>query len=294
MNRQRQHKWFAAFRRRSIPDKIIFSVVFVVFLVYAFTLIYPFVWGFFSSLKSPREYRNSPDFLPHDWLWENYLTAFNELKVGDSNLLSMVWNSVWFSVGSMVISLFFTALTAYILSQYDFKGKRLLKIVNMLVVFLPVYGAFASTYRFYYETGMVDSYLILLSATGGFSFNTMLLTGYFSSISKTYAEAAQVDGAGHFKTYYKVMLPQATPMLLALFLLGFIAKWNDYMTPILYLENMPTLATGLYRYQETAMRKDLYPTLYAGLFISLVPVMALFAVFSKPMMTNVSVGGIKG
>lgn len=282
------------FEKRSKLDRIVFAVVFVVFFSYALSLIYPFVWGFFSSLKTPREYGTSPDFFPHSWKWSNYIDAFKNLQVGDSNIFSMLWNSIWFSVGSIVINLFFTSLTAYVLCNYEFKGKKILLIVNMLVVFVPVYGGFASTYRFYYQSGMVNSYLILLSATGGFSFNTMLLYGFFSNISKTYSEAAQMDGAGHFLTYFKIMLPQASPMILALFLLGFIGKWNDYMTPILYLEQMPTLATGLFRYQEIAMRKSLYPTLYAGLFISLIPILILFAFFSKTLMNNVSLGGIKG
>ena len=281
------------FEKRTKTDRIIFAVVFCFFLLYSFTLLYSFVWGFLSSLKTSLEFYEG-GFWPSQWLFSNYALAFDRLQVGRTTLAAMIWNSVWFSVGSMVISLFFTTLTAYILSKYQFRGRKVLEIVLMLVIFLPVYGSFASTYKFYHEAKMVNSYLILLSATGGFSFNTMLLMSYFSNISSAYAEAAQIDGAGHFQVFYKIMLPQAMPLVSTLFLIGFIGKWNDYMTPILYLDKMPTLATGLFRFQETAELKGLMPVLFAGLFIALIPIIILFIFLAKPMMNSVNVGGIKG
>lgn len=281
------------FEKRTKTDRIIFSIVFLLFFIYSFSLIYSFVWGFMSSLKASKEFYDGT-FFPKKWLFSNYPEAFEKLKVGRTTLGAMVWNSVWFSVGSMIISLFFTTLTAYILSKYQFRGKKILEIVLMLVIFVPVYGAFASTYKFYHEAGMVNSYSILLSATGGFSFNTLLLISYFKNISSAYSEAAQIDGAGHFQIFYKIMLPQAMPLVSTLFLIGFIGKWNDYMTPILYLDKMPTLATGLFRFQETAVLKGLMPTLFAGLFIALIPILVLFVFMAKPMMNSVNIGGIKG
>lgn len=282
-----------AIDRRSGWSKVLFAVVFVIFFIYACSLILPFVWGGISSLKTPHEYYADPFKLPEIPQWQNYADAVKNLAFHGVTLPEMVWNSIWFSVGSIVINLFFTSLTAYILSKYNFKGKSFLYSLNLVVLFLPTYGSFASTFRLYYQTGMANSYWILLSATGGFSFNMMLLYAYFKNISSSYSEAAFIDGAGHFKVFWKIMLPQARPMVMALFLLGFIGKWNDYMTPMLYLEEKLTLATGLFRYQEIAMRYGEYPMLFAGLFISMIPIVILFAFFANVMMNNMSLGGLK-
>ena len=84
------------------------------------------------------------------------------------------------------------------------------------------------------------------------------------------------------------------PLALTLGLLLFINKWNDYMSPLLYLPKMPTLATGLYRYQIIVERNGNYPVLYAGLFMCLLPILIIFIIFSDKMMNNINIGGLKG
>ena len=90
------------------------------------------------------------------------------------------------------------------------------------------------------------------------------------------------------------MRPQVLPLMFTLGLLAFITKWNDYMSPLLYLPDMPTLATGLYRFRSIAERKFDYPSLYAGMFICLLPILIIFAIFSERLLGKVSMGGIKG
>ena len=90
------------------------------------------------------------------------------------------------------------------------------------------------------------------------------------------------------------MRPQALPLALTLGIMQFIAHWNDYMSPLLYLPKMPTLATGLYRYQTIVERNGNYPVLFAGLFICLMPILVIFLIFSDRMMANINVGGLKG
>ena len=90
------------------------------------------------------------------------------------------------------------------------------------------------------------------------------------------------------------MRPQVTPMVLTLGIMMFISKWNDYMSPLLYLPKMPTLSTGLYRYQTIVEKSGDYPVLFAGLFMCLLPILLLFLVFSDKLMANINIGGLKG
>ena len=107
-------------------------------------------------------------------------------------------------------------------------------------------------------------------------------------------EAAKIDGANFYQIYFKIMRKQASPLALTLGLLLFINKWNDYMSPLLYLPEMPTLATGLYRYQTIVERNGNYPVLFAGLFMCLLPILIIFSIFSDKMMNSINIGGLKG
>ncbi len=118
--------------------------------------------------------------------------------------------------------------------------------------------------------------------------------GHADYVKNMITGAAQMDGANFYQTYFKTMRPQAMPMALTLGILMFIGKWNDYMSPLLYLPKMPTLATGLYRYQTIVERNGNYPVLFAGLFMCLLPILILFGIFSDKLMANINIGGLKG
>lgn len=281
--------------KRTGGAKIVFAIAFLLFFAYAFSLILAFGWGFISSLKTIREYAKDPFGFPAELQFINYINAFRTLEFEGVTMPMMVWNSIWFSLGSVLLSLFFTALTAYVTSKYRFFGREFLYAFAVFMMIIPTYGTFVATYRLYHELQMVDSYTILLSATGGFTgMNYFLLYSYFKSISSSYSEAASLDGAGHYKIFFSIMMPMAKPMLISIFMLSFIGKWNDYMAPILYLPKKLTLASGLYKYQEIVMDSGDYPMLFAGLFISILPIFILFSVLHETMMTNMNIGGLKG
>ena len=124
--------------------------------------------------------------------------------------------------------------------------------------------------------------------------NYLIYYATFESLSWSYAEAALIDGANEFQVFFKAMLPQVKPIMVTLILMGFIAKWNDYMSPMLYLPEMPTLSLGLFRYRTIVERSGNYPILFAGLMLCMLPILIIFAIFQDAMMENMSIGGLKG
>ena len=113
-------------------------------------------------------------------------------------------------------------------------------------------------------------------------------------MSKTYTEAAFIEGAGHFRIFWQIMLPQVLGLLSALWIMGFIGEWNNYMRPIMYLPSFVTLSTGLYLYQKENERTLDIPLLFAGALVCLLPVLALFVAFQDKFI-NLSFGsGVKG
>lgn len=281
-------------RRRSVAERIVFAVTFIIFFLYALSLLYVFYWAFIASLKEILEYFESPFAMPKKWLFSNFATAMKELSINDTSFFTMTFNSIWFSVGSTIAGMAVSTLTAYVVSKYKFPGREFLYALAVFIMIVPIYGTLPATYRLYNKYNLTNSPMLLITKTVGIGFNFILLHGYFKNLSWSYAEAAFIDGAGHFKVFLSVMAPQVMPAVGSLSLLMFIGAWNDYMTPMLYLDKMSTLASGLFTYQEIAMRMGNIPIYFAGVLLSMLPILILYTIFHKVIMENTSAGGLKG
>ncbi|GHU99865.1 sugar ABC transporter permease [Clostridia bacterium] len=275
--------------------RIVLWVFFVLFLLYSLTLLFPFLWLFYNSLKSKQEFlmSGSPMALPRQWLFSNYIDIF---KMKDFNLLDMFFNSITLAVGQVVIGLFVCACTAYVVSKYQFKGRNVVYFVAIIIMFIPTTGSLAVFYKFMFDTGMQDTYWgMLITAAGGFGFNFLLLYGFFKNISWNYAEAAFIDGAGNFRVFFTIMLPQARAALLALGVLGVIGVWNDYMSQYLFYPSHPTVAVGIKTLSDNIVNYGAdYPRFFAATIITTLPVVIVYAAFQKTIITNTMAGGLKG
>ena len=281
--------------KRSIPvDKIVIACVVIFFSLYGIIQVYPLIWGFISSFKARLEYRREPFGLPEKWLVSNYKVALEKISDGGFSFFGMFWNSLWFALGSCLINTFCTMAYAYVLNKYVFKGRNFLYNLCIFIISVPIGGSLVAIYRLYYYLGMMNSPWILFSATGVYGMGLIVAHSYWNNVSWSYAEAAQIDGANFYQVFFKAMLPQVKPIMVTLILMGFIAKWNDYMSPMLYLPEMPTLSLGLFRYRTIVERSGNYPILFAGLMLCMLPILIIFAIFQDAMMENMSIGGLKG
>lgn len=269
-------------------------IVFILFAVYAFTLIFAMLWAISASLKSQNEFYNNINGLPKEWLFSNYATAFKQVSANGNNMFVMFWNSIWYSCGGALLGVLTSTVTAYIVAKYKFPGRGLIYGVAIVTMMIPIVGAFPSQYKVYTALGIIDTPFLLITKAAGFGFNFMVLYSFFKTLSWTYAEAGFIDGASHFKVFARIMLPQALPVMGSLFMVQVVQLWNEYMEPNLFLQSYPTLSSGLYIFQLEMTRGINYPVLFAGLIISVIPVIILFVCFQNTMMESMSVGGIKG
>lgn len=291
--------------KRSKSGKILFGCIFVIFLVYAFSLILPLGFLLINSLKDPLEYIDDLnagklfDF-PAKPIFKNYLTTLSELRMPntmgeDVYLPVMFFNSIWISVCSIFCGLAASAMVAYSLAKYRFKLRGFIYGICIFNMTIPIIGSSGSMFKFCNDIGIYNTPLfVLLTSFGGFGFQFLLLYGFFTNISWSYAEAVFIDGGGHATAFFKIMLPQVLPPMLTLAIMSFIGSWNDYMTPLLYMPDYPTLASGIYSIQGSMTRTGNYPQYYAGLVVSVLPVIAIFIAFSDTVMQNFTVGGLKG
>lgn len=291
--------------KRNRSAKILFGIIFVVFAVYAMSLILPFFFLVINSLKGPLEYinglLNGEIFaLPETPLFKNYFHVFKDMKVSNSlgediNFAMMTFNSIWFTLITVGEGIFASALVAYCLAKYRFKMRNVLYALAIVTMTIPIVGTTGAALKLAYDLNIYNTPLhTIVTSFGGFGFNFLILYAFFSNISWNYAEAVFIDGGGHFTAFFKIMLPQVFPPMLTLAIMGFIGGWNDYMTPLLYLPDFPTIASGVYELQRSLKRGGDYPQYFAALVISIIPVLIIFLVFSDTIMQNFTVGGLKG
>jgi ABC-type glycerol-3-phosphate transport system permease component len=227
--------------------------------------------------------------------FSNYLNAFFEFKVYDTNFIQMFLNSLIFTICGTIMSVGSSTLTAYIISKYKFRGRDFLFGLSVFILIVPIVGSIPATYKLVSDLGIKDNvFLISLLYGSGFGMNFLILHGFFGSISWSYAESGEVDGASDWQIFTRIMLPQARPAITAVSVITFINLWNDYLTPFLYLENKPTLAYGLYYFEKEIQFTYNFPVLFAGIIMAALPALIIFISFQKLIMENTVAGGLKG
>lgn len=280
--------------KKSLQEKIVFTIAFILFAAYAFTIFYAFAFMILSALKTNEEFVLHMFDLPEKWLFGNFIAAFGKLQVRRTNMWGMIVNSLWYTLGGTVLSVGCATTLSYVVSKFRFLGRNLIYAISVVVLVLPIVGSLPATYKLVMGLGLDNSPLYLVTFTSGFGFNFIVLYGFFQNLSWSYAEAAYIDGATDFQTFVRVMLPQAMPAIVSLLILAAIGLWNDYEKPLLFLSNLPTLSVGLYEFNIDMQYNADYPTLFAGLFISVIPILVVFVVFQETIMSNTVAGGLKG
>lgn len=276
-------------------------VVFPILFVWSITLIYPFIWAFLNSLKEVPEYYKNSFALPEKWLFSNWGKAFEQLKVPKTNplyyanLWEMLLNSLWYTLGGAFLSIMSAACLAYAVAKYRFKMCGFLYNLTIVAMMIPTLGSMAAEYKYFNLWGITNSPLFLVTACGSIGTSTFLIMySVFKNMPWAYAESVFIDGGGNWTAFVRIMIPQVMPMLAALFLISCIGRWNDYLGPYLYLTDFPTLSMGLFRLENASLTVHNKPVYFAAVLISVIPIFVLFILFSDKIMSNVSIGGLKG
>lgn len=291
--------------KRNKAEKVLYGIVFAIFVIYSLSLFFPFLFLFNNSLKGSLEYiddilEGTSLALPDKPLFSNYIEAFTGMRMLDSMgneiyLPKMFFNSILyclFTVGGGVAA---SSLTAYVLAKYRFKLRAFFYGIAIFSMTLPIIGSAGANFKLAYSLGIYNTWFYpILTGFGGFGFNFLILYGFFSNLSWSYAEAVFIDGGGHGTAFLRIMLPQAGPAILTLAIMAFISAWNDYTTVLMYLPDYPNLAAGIYGIKLSFKRNGNVPVYYAGLIVSIIPVIAIFIGFSDTIMSNFTVGGLKG
>lgn len=293
MTKRKLKKYLPIQTKKFSSFNVVKWVMFAIMLVYAISLLAPFLWMLLNSVKANEDYVSPNHFgFPRIWRFQNYSDVLT-FEIGGQSILSMFLMSILLTVLGTIINVGLSAISAYCVAKYRFPGRRFILGAAIFTMVVPIIGTMPATYRMLQTLGIDDSIFgVLFLYSGCFGFNFILLHSSFETISWSYAEAAQIDGAGRFQILFRVMLPLAKGPIIAVSILQAIALWNDYSTPYLYMTSTKTLAVGLQALQTEA--KGNYPWQFAAVMVAVIPIFILFACFQKTIIENTVAGGLKG
>lgn len=286
-------------KRTTFVEKIVFTVATIFLLTWGVSILIPIFFGINGALKeNGNAFMQNPVSLVifNNPAWSNFSKAFEVISYNEVSFLSMAFNSLFFATVPNLISLFFTAAMGYIVSKYKkYKILRHVYSFILIVQFIPIYGTLPATYKLFSELGFINSYSIII-ASCGVSLGSFLYTyAFFVGVPWEYAQSAFVDGAGHWRVFLQIMLPQVIPALSVIFVTNFISSWNDFQTCLLYYsEKLPTISFGIYVFEQRAIYMANQPIHMAACFIASVPSIILFLIFQQQLMTKLTVSGLKG
>ncbi|MFD0716197.1 carbohydrate ABC transporter permease [Paenibacillus sp. GCM10027626] len=262
-------------------------------LLWALTIVFPLAWIFYESLKTNQEFFQDVWKLPNHPVWENYADAWNEYQIGQAML-----NTIYYVGVSLVIGTFLTAINAYVLTRMQFKGRTAMWGLIMLSLFLPGINALVPQYVLMRDMGLTNSLtgLIILDSFSESAFYLMMLGGFMQSLPKELEESASIDGASIFQAFFKIILPLSTAGIVTVAIFKFLNLYNNFLGPFIYLSDPGKYTIGVAMYQANQImhyRAD-WVTLFAGLMITMVPLIAMYMVFQNRVREGATLGAIKG
>ena len=278
-------------------------VLLIVLILYALTLIGLLFWAVITSFKSQAEFRINILGFPDKWVW-NYGEVFRSFQVSVMaedgtryvSMGGMILNSVIYSFGCAIASTITPCITAYLCAKFPFRFSKVVYFIVIVTMALPIVGSLPSELLVARTFGVYDRIWLLWIMKANFlGIYFLVFHAEFKSIPKEYTEAAKIDGAGNFTILFRIMLPLVRNTIFVIMLIKFIEFWNDYQTPLVFLPSYPTLAYGVFTLATTSVNNmSTVPMRMASAVMMLIPILVVFLIFQKKIMSNVSVGGIKG
>lgn len=271
------------------------SVLYIVLIGLGLLSLTPFILAFLGTFKTDAEIiAYPPTILPEKWLWQNWVKTWNTDLGEGATFPRWLFNTAVIAIGSALLQVVFCSMAGYAFARLDFPGKNIVFSFMLASMMIPGAVTLIPAYVLMTKIGFVNTYWALLVPGAVSAGSIFLLTQFLKSVPRELEEAALVDGASRFRIYRDVVLPLARPALLTVFILQFQGMWNAFMAPLLYLNTprMWVLNVALTVFQQQ-YKAQWNLTLVAAMF-NAIPVLLLFAFFSRYYIEGISYAGLKG
>lgn len=254
---------------------------------YALVAVGPLIFMVLNSLRTGPEIFNDPLGMPSGFYFGNYVEAWQEAQFA-----TYFANSVGVVAGAVFVGTAVSALAAYALSRYRFRGRAVLTAYFIAGLTLPIRLAAVPIFYLLASMGMIDSRpgLALVYAASGVPFSIFILSAFFRGLPGELEDAARIDGAGEFRIFGLVMLPLVRPALATVALFQFVQLWNDFFFPLILLRTTEkyTLPVGL-TYFFGQYQTD-WGAVFAGLVITTLPLIIVFLLLTRHIVSGLVAG----
>jgi N-acetylglucosamine transport system permease protein len=282
-------------RRKAKPtagDRAVGGISHTVLTLWSLVVILPMLWVILSSFKTTTEIFASPFSLPKVWNFNNYVNAWTTSGIG-----SFFFNTIVVVFGALILTMLFGSMSAYVLARFQFPGSRVLYYLMLAGLTFPIFLAIVPLFFVLQSIGLLNTLpgLIITYAAFAFPFTVFFLFSFFKSLSTSIAEAAAIDGAGEWRTFFQVMLPMARPGLATVAILNFVGLWNQFLLPIA-LNTDPdkyVLTQGMAQFAAQAGYSVDAGALFAAVVITVIPVLIVYLIFQRQLQGSVSQGTSK-
>jgi ABC-type sugar transport system, permease component len=269
------------------------TVIYVIVIALAAVILVPFFWMLSTALQPKGDiFAWPPQWIPDPPQWHNFKDAWTALP-----FTRYLGNTLFIVALGLIGELASATLVAYGFARFRFPGSSLLFLVLLATMMLPFHVTLIPTFLIWQQFGLVGEFdpLVLRSWTAWGPFYIFLLRQFFMTIPRELDDAAEIDGANMFQTFFKVMLPQIKPALLAVGIFAFRGYWNDFLGPLIYLNDMSlyTLNVGMYFFMGGVNEAPQWHYLMAMSVIVALPVIMLFFLAQRYFIEGITFTGIK-
>jgi N-acetylglucosamine transport system permease protein len=271
--------------------------IYAILISYTVVVVYPMFWLLTTSLKKDLEIFLRPLTPPVSNLqWQNFSNAWTK-----GNFSSYLFNSVLITALTIAATLLCSAMAAYALSRFAFKGAKPLFFYFLAGMMIPLQLAIIPLFFQMKDMYLLNSRLGLLTVyvAFGLPFAIFVLTGFFRSLPTSLYEAAIVDGAGEFRVFWAVMLPLARPGMITVGIFSFLGTWNEFFMAFMFLsgkggEKLRTLPLGLANITIVSQYRSDWGMAFAGLVLVMLPTLVVYIVLQRHIIKGITVGALKG
>ncbi len=275
-------------KKKAIMSKVI---VYIILIIIAACMLIPFLWMFSAAIKPDREvFRMDPFvFIPTAPKWDNYVKIWTKIP-----FLKFVENTVFLTIVVTCLQLLTSSFAAYSFAKLHFKYKNGLFLAYIATIAMPWQVYMVPQFIMMRGFGLNDKLTAIICLQAFSAFGVFMMKQFYEDIPDDLCEAARIDGMNEYQIYARIMLPLSKPALSTLTIFTFVATWNDYLGPLIYLktEAKKTIQLGLKMF--ISQYSSDYGLIMAGSILSLIPVLIVFLCLQKYFVEGVASTGIKG
>ncbi|NMM53737.1 carbohydrate ABC transporter permease [Paenibacillus aquistagni] len=267
------------------------TLMHVVLIAWALTTIYPLFWIVNNSFKMSRDVMNDSFAFAWSPVLTNYMNAFDRMNIGMSYV-----NSLIMSFSTVFLVLLFGGLAAYVLSRFQFRGKRTIYSILYATLLIPAFATVVPVYELLIHTKLVNTYLglILPQTAGNLTFATLIIAGYMATIPKELEEASFIDGCNRWQMFTKVFLPISQPVFASASIFVFLWSYNDLFSALIFVnkENVRPIVALLN--EISSQYGTDFGLMATAVSLTVIPVLLVYLFISKYIEKGLTEGAIKG